>query len=110
MTQNGHGQQLVEMVAEEIKGRRQTHSCWLVEVIGAIHDVGAKALGEAINCHLQLALPSKGTEKVELHHVVNVHQVVRDQTDQAKRTMMRNVVKEIDTDGIESLRDIGRFT
>ena len=92
MTQSGHGQQLVEMVAEEIKGRRQTRSCWLVEVIGAIHDVGAKALGEAINCHLQLALPSKGTEKVELHHIVNVHQVVRDQTDQAERTMMMNVL------------------
>ena len=49
-------QQLVEMVAEEIKGRRQTRSCWLVEVIGAIHDVGAKALGEAINCHLEQGL------------------------------------------------------
>ena len=98
MTHSGHGQQLVEMVAEEIEGRRQTYSCWLVEVIGAIHDVGAKALGEAINRHLQLALPSKGTEKVELHHIVNVHQVVCDQTDQAKRTMMMNVVKEIDTD------------
>ena len=59
-------QPLVEMVAEEIKIRRQARSCWLVEIIGAVHDVGAKALGEAINRHLQLALPSKGTEKVEL--------------------------------------------
>ena len=38
LTHSGHGRQLVEVVAEEIEGRRQTHSCWLVEVIGAIHD------------------------------------------------------------------------
>lgn len=61
------------MVAEEIKSRRQASSWRLVEIIGAVHDVGAKAIGETINCNLQLALPSKSAEKVELHHIVNVH-------------------------------------
>ncbi len=94
-----HGQQLVVcVVVEEIKGRRQARSWRLVEIIGAVHDVCAKAISEAVNCYLQLALPSKGAEKVELHHIVNVHQVVRDQTDQAKRTRMINVAKKIDTD------------
>jgi hypothetical protein len=83
---------------EEIKGRRQTRSWWLVEIIGAIHDVGAKALGEAINCHLQLAFPSKGAEKVELDTMVDVDEVVGDETDQAKRTGVMNVIEKIDTD------------
>ncbi len=94
-----NGQQLVVCaVVEEIKSRRQARYCWLLEIIGAVHDVGAKAIGETINCHLQLALPSKSAEKAELNHIVNVHQVVRDQTDQAKRTRMINVPKKIDTD------------
>ena len=80
-------------VVKEIKGRRQTHSRWLVEVIGAVHDVGAKALGEAIDCHLQLALPSKRAEKVELHKIVDVDEVVGDQTDQAERTGVINVIE-----------------
>ncbi len=74
-----------------------------------MHDVGAKAIGETINCHLQLALPSKSAEKVELRHIVNVHQVVSDQTDQAKRTGVINVIEKSDTDCIESLRNVGRF-
>ena len=84
--------------SEEIEGRRQARSWWLVEVIGAVHDVGAKALGEAINCHLQLALPSKGAEKVELHKIVDVDEVVGDETDQAERTGVINVIEKSDTD------------
>jgi hypothetical protein len=87
MTLSRHDQQLVECaVVEEIKGRRQMHSWWLVEVVGAVHDVGAKALDEAINRDFQLALPSKGAQKVELQKVVDVDEVVGDETDQAERT------------------------
>ena len=57
-------------------------SWWLVEVISAVHDVGAKALGEDINCHLQLAVPHKGAERVELYKIVDVDEVVGDETDQ----------------------------
>ena len=60
-------------------------SWWLVEVISAVHDVGAKALGEDINCHLQLAVPHKGAERVELYKIVDVDEVVGDETDQAER-------------------------
>ena len=67
MTHSGHGQELIEYaVVQEIKGRHRT---WVVEIVGAAHDVGTKALGEFIDCHLQLALPSRGAEYVELHGV-----------------------------------------
>ena len=86
------------------------HSCSLVEVVGAVNDVGAKALGEAVDCHLQLALPSKGTEKVELHKIVDVDEVVGDETDQAERTWVVNVIKKSDPNCIKSLGNVGRFT
>ena len=57
MTHSGHGQELIEYaVVQEIKGRHRT---WIVEIVGAVHDVGTKALGEFIDCHLQLALGSR---------------------------------------------------
>jgi hypothetical protein len=60
MTHSGHGQELAEYaVVQEIKGRHRT---WVVEIVGAVHDVGSKALGEFIDWHLQLALPSRGAE------------------------------------------------
>jgi hypothetical protein len=77
---------------EEIKGRCQTNSRWLGEIIGAVHDVRTKAFGEAIDCHLQPALPSKGAEKIKLHQIVNADEVVGDETDQTERTGMINVV------------------
>ena len=83
---------------EKIKGRRHTHSWSLVEVVGAVNDVGAKALGEAINCHLQLALPRKGAEKVELCEIVDVDEVVGNETDQAERTGVINVIEKSDPD------------
>ena len=59
MTHSGHGQELIEYaVVQEIKGRHRT---WIVEIVGALH-VGTKALGEFIDCHLQLALPSRSAE------------------------------------------------
>ena len=51
-----------------------------------MHDVGTKALGKAIDCHLQLTSSSRSAEKVELHQIVDVHQVVCNQTDQGERT------------------------
>jgi hypothetical protein len=88
MTQSGHGQQLTACaVVQEIEGRRQAHSWWLVEVIGA-----------AINCHLQLALLSKGAEKVQLHKIVDVDEVVGDETDQKERTGVINVIEKRNTD------------
>jgi hypothetical protein len=60
MTHSGHGQELIEYaVVQEIKGRHRT---WVVEIVGAAHDVGTKALGEFIDCHLQLAFPSRSAE------------------------------------------------
>ena len=47
-----------------------------------MNDVGAKAVGKAVDCHLQLALPSKGAEKVELCEIVDVDEVVGSETDQ----------------------------
>jgi hypothetical protein len=55
-------------------------------------------------------LPSKGAEKVELHEIVDVDEVVGDETDQAERTGVINEIEKGDTDCIESLRNVGRFT
>ena len=63
-----------------------------------MNDVGAKALGEAVDCHLQLALPSKGAEKVELCEIVDVDEVVGNETDQAERTGVINVIEQSDPD------------
>jgi hypothetical protein len=67
-------------------------------MIGAVHDVGAKAFLEAINCQLQLALPSKDAEKVKLHEVRSADEVICDQTDQAERTGVLNVIEKVDSD------------
>jgi hypothetical protein len=79
---------------EEIKSRRQTRSWCRVEIIGAVHDGGAKALGQAIDCYLQLAVPSRGAEKVKLCDIVDVDEVEGDDTDQAERTGMINVMEK----------------
>ena len=55
-------------------------------------------------------MPSKRAEKVELHEIVDVDEVVGDETDQAERTGVINVIEKGDTDCIESLRNVGRFT
>ena len=81
----------------------------LIEIISAVHDVGPKALGEDIDCNLQLALPSKGAEKVELCEFVDVDEVVSDETDQAERTAVINVIEKLETDRIESLGNVGRL-
>jgi len=52
---SGYGSPLIECAGvEEIKGRRQSPCRWLVEVIGAVHDVGAEALGELAR-HISVA-------------------------------------------------------
>ena len=78
-------------------------SWWLVEVISAVHDVGAKALGEDINCHLQLAVPHKGAERVELYKIVDVDEVVGVETDRAERTGVINVIDASATSGQHQL-------
>ncbi len=44
---------------------------WLGEIVGAVHHVGTKALGEFIDCPLQLALPNTGAEQIELNQIVD---------------------------------------
>jgi len=83
-------------VVEEIKCRRQTHS-W-AQSIGAEHDLDAEAFGKAIYGGLQLALPSKGPEKVKLHYIVDVDEFVGDETDQSEWTGVIDLVQKIDTD------------
>ena len=41
----------------------------LVGTINISQSLAVKALGEFIDWHLQLALPSRGAEQVELHNV-----------------------------------------
>ena len=63
-----------------------------------MNDVGAKALGEAVDCHLQLASPSEGAEKVELREIVDVDEIVGNETDQAERPGVINVIEQSDPD------------
>jgi hypothetical protein len=57
-------------VFQEIDGWSHTHARGFGEVVRAVHDVGAKALGKFIDCYLQPVVPSEGAEKVKLHHIV----------------------------------------
>ena len=70
----------------------------MAQDIGAAHDVCAKALNKVIDCHLQLALPSKTAEQVELRDVRSTDKVVCEQTDQAERAGVPNVIEKLDTD------------
>jgi hypothetical protein len=81
-------------VIQEVKGRCQTYPWWLSEIVGAINHVGAKALSEFIDCHLQVALPSMRTEKFELNAIIDTDQVVGDHADQAEGTGMVELVEE----------------
>jgi hypothetical protein len=51
----------------------------------------------------------RGAEKVELRDIVDVDEVVGDETDQAERTWVINVIEESNPDGIEPLGDVGWF-
>ena len=63
-----------------IKGHRQTHSCWLIEVLGAVHDIDTEALGKTINGHLQLAATTTGVEQIGLGNIITAHQIICDKT------------------------------
>lgn len=51
---------------------RQSHSRRLGKLISAVHNVGTKAVGGFINCHLQTPLPSEGAERSELQPLLRV--------------------------------------
>ena len=55
-------------------------------------------------------MPSKTAEQVELRDVRSTDKVVCEQTDQAERTGVPNVIEKLDTDLIQSLCGVGRFT
>ena len=61
-------QRLIECAVVLVrKWSAHAHSRSLVEVVGAVNDVGAKALGEAVDTTSNWRCPSKGTEKVDSH-------------------------------------------
>ena len=93
-----------------IKGRGQTQSRGLVEVIGAFHDIDTEALGKMINGHLQLAAPTKSVEKAGLGMIITPNQIVCEETNQAERSGMNDVFEQIDGNRIKSLGYVGWLT
>jgi hypothetical protein len=68
-------------------GAKRIH--WrLGEIIGAMHDVGTKALDELVDCHVQTTLPSRSAEKIELDPIIDADQLVGHHPDQPPETVV----------------------
>jgi hypothetical protein len=87
---------IARAIVQEVKSRRQTYPWSLGEIVGTIHDVRTKSLGEFIDGHLQAALPSRRAEKIELNPIIDANQVVGDHADQAEGTGLVELVEKID--------------
>ena len=60
--------------------------------------------------HLQPAASTKSVEKARLGMIIAADEIVRDETNQAERPAMTNMVEKTDGSGIKSLGYVGRLT